>query len=222
MNLQQIIELLRSYDHALFFKINNTWASPLFDLYFPNITDLHRNPIALVIFGLAIIVWIFRQKERALKGLLVLIIAIAASDLISYRLIKPYFHRDRPAAAGLPVELRSEHHSGSSFPSNHASNIFAAATVITLLYPPYFLISFLIAFSVAYSRVYVGVHFPSDVIAGAILGYLIGKIVWSSLGHWVDQVDYSDFGNKSRFYITRSRDGESDANPRKIKRKVRK
>lgn len=206
MNLQQIIELLRSYDHALFAKINSQWVSSYGDMYFPNITDLHRNSIALLMIPLAIVLWIFRQRTRALKGLLALIIAVAAADLISYRIIKANVPRDRPAVAGLPVELKSEHHSGNSFPSNHAANIFAAATIVTFLWPPYFLIAFLLAVSVAYSRVYVGVHFPSDVLAGAVIGYLIAKFVWSMMAHWIDRIDYTGGDSKSRFYITRSRD----------------
>ncbi len=218
MNLQQIIELLRSFDHALFTKINSLWANPFFDMYFPNITDLHRNPIAIVLLPSIIGLWIFRQRGRALKGLLALIIAVGASDLVSYRIIKAYVPRDRPAAAGLPVELRTENHSGNSFPSNHAANVFAAATIITLLHPPFFLIAFFLALSVAYSRVYVGVHFPSDVLAGAVIGYLIAKFVWSFIGHKVDQMDYEDSGNKSRFYITRARD-EQRANRRAKRRR---
>ena len=172
MDLQQLIALLRTFDHDLFYKINTLWSNPLFDMYFPNITDLHRSPVGLALMAAAVLVWIFRQRARAAKGLLILVIAVGATDMISYRIIKPIFNRDRPAAAGLPVQLRSNYHTGSSFPSNHAANIFAAATIITFLYPPYFLISFFIALSIAYSRVYVGVHFPLDVLAGAIFGYL--------------------------------------------------
>ncbi len=222
MDTQQIIgpiiDRLRSYDHALFTKINSLWANPFFDMYFPNITDLHRHPIAIVLLPSIIGLWIFRQRGRALKGLLALIIAVAAADLVSYRIIKAYVPRDRPAVAGLPVELRSAHHSGSSFPSNHAANVFAAATMVTLLHPPFFLIAFFLALSVAYSRVYVGVHFPSDVLAGAIIGYLFAKFVWSFMDHKINQMDYEESGNKSRFSITRARDEASRAN-RRAKRK---
>ncbi len=222
MDLQQIIALIvdhfRTYDHALFGMINSLWANPFFDLYFPNITDLHRNPIAIILLPSIIGLWIFRQRGRALKGLLALIIAIAAADLVSYRIIKTLVPRDRPAVAGLQVELRSAHHSGNSFPSNHAANIFAAATMITFLHPPFFLIAFFFALSVAYSRVYVGVHFPSDVMAGAIIGYLSARFVWSLMGHKIDQMNYEDSSNRSRFYITRARD-EARANKRKKRKR---
>lgn len=214
MNLQQIIELLRSYDHALFKNINSLWANPFFDMFFPYITDLHRSPIAIVLLPSLIGLWIFRQRSRALKGLLALIIAVAAADLVSYRIIKALVPRDRPAVAGLQVELRSAHHSGNSFPSNHAANVFAAATMITFLHPPFFLIAFFIAISVAYSRVYVGVHFPSDVLAGAVIGYLLARFVWSLIGHKINQTNYEDSSGGSRFYTTRIRDGQSHTSRR--------
>lgn len=210
MNFQEVIKQFIDWDHQLFTNINSTWASPLFDMYFPNITDLHKNHLALLFLVLGLAVWIFRQRTRALKGILVLTIAVAASDLVSYRVVKPLVHRTRPPATqGVQVQLRTDKFSGNSFPSNHAANIFAIATIVTLLYPPYFLISFLIAISIAYSRVYVGVHFPSDVVGGAIIGYLVAKIVWSFLGYWVDRMNYEeDNSTRSRFYFTRHRDGK--------------
>ena len=37
--------------------------------------------------------------------------------------------------------------------------------------------SFAWAFLIAYTQVYVGVHYPIDVIAGGLLGMLIGRLV---------------------------------------------
>ena len=66
---------------------------------------------------------------------------------------------------------------GRSFPSSHASNIVAAAMVVFLFYRRWGWLSFFIAAIVIYSRVYTGVHWPSDVAAGAVLGYFSALVI---------------------------------------------
>lgn len=64
-----------------------------------------------------------------------------------------------------------------TFPSNHAANFFSLASVLTFFYRKQRWIPWLIAVLVAYSRVYVGRHYPLDVLAGAILGFVIGRVL---------------------------------------------
>jgi undecaprenyl-diphosphatase len=61
-----------------------------------------------------------------------------------------------------------------SFPSGHAMNAFALATVLGLAFPWAASLLALVAASVAVSRVVLGFHFLSDVVAGSLLGALIG------------------------------------------------
>lgn len=63
-----------------------------------------------------------------------------------------------------------------SFPSGHTSTAFTLATVLGERYrmKGFF---YTIATLVGYSRVALGKHYPSDVLAGAIIGYLAGKQV---------------------------------------------
>jgi undecaprenyl-diphosphatase len=65
-----------------------------------------------------------------------------------------------------------------SFPSGHALNSFAIGSVVALSFP--FLVAPVaaVAASVAASRVVLGLHWLSDVLAGALVGLLIGTGVW--------------------------------------------
>lgn len=179
------MESLISFDHWLFGIINHDWSNGLFDWLMPRITDLHKSPYFLGALLPLIAFWVWKQRTYALKCLLVLIMAVGLSDLTSYRVIKATVQRDRPVEAGLSVDLRTHHHSGTSFPSNHAANIFAAAQTMSLALPQGWPIYYLIAFAVAYSRVYVGVHFPMDVTCGGLLGVAFATLIWVILRKWI-------------------------------------
>jgi hypothetical protein len=76
--------------------------------------------------------------------------------------LKPIVRRTRPDASD-----------NYSFPSAHAANIFALATVAGHYYGKKVGIPlYIVACLVAASRVERGSHFPSDVIFGAMLGYI--------------------------------------------------
>ena len=89
--------------------------------------------------------------------------------------VKTLFRRHRPAwEQERPRRLRRPR--TSSFPSGHASSAFTAAGVLSQgdpLWPLYYAI----AAVVASSRVYVKIHHPSDVVAGALLGVALARLV---------------------------------------------
>jgi undecaprenyl-diphosphatase len=68
-----------------------------------------------------------------------------------------------------------------SFPSGHALNAFAIGSVVALAFPLAALPVLAVASSVAASRVVLGLHWLSDVLAGALMGLLIGTCVWLAL-----------------------------------------
>jgi membrane-associated phospholipid phosphatase len=89
-------------------------------------------------------------------------------------LVKLVVKRPRPQIPGYPPIGGAP--SSLSFPSAHATSSFAAATAMTRVDDTAALL-FILAFAIAFCRPYLGMHYPSDVIAGAILGTILG-LVW--------------------------------------------
>jgi undecaprenyl-diphosphatase len=64
-----------------------------------------------------------------------------------------------------------------SFPSGHSATSFACATVLAAYAPRWRVVFFVLAALIALSRVYNGMHYPTDVLAGSVLGVLVGLLV---------------------------------------------
>ena len=90
--------------------------------------------------------------------------------------------RDRPFEHGSHEPLIKMVWKEPSFPSAHAAIAFATVAVRFVdspeLFGPWL---FIAAVLVAMSRVAVGVHYVSDVVFGAILGFVVGSASWYGL-----------------------------------------
>jgi membrane-associated phospholipid phosphatase len=64
-----------------------------------------------------------------------------------------------------------------SFPSAHATASFAAATAYSRAIPAGSPLLYGTATLLALSRPYLGVHYPSDVLAGAAIGTVTGRLL---------------------------------------------
>jgi membrane-associated phospholipid phosphatase len=88
--------------------------------------------------------------------------------------IKLVVRRPRPVLEGLPPLGGAP--SSLSFPSAHAFSSFAVATAMCRV-DPATSAAFLVATALALGRPYLGMHYPSDVLAGALFGVVLGLIV---------------------------------------------
>lgn len=172
MSLSPWLERLREVDVAGFYFINGTLRNEFFDSVMPFITDKWNFAAPLGI--LLVLVFLFRpRRDRILAVSAVAVVLLA--DVSTY-FLKDLFHRVRPCHALPQVHLlKAAVCTGSfSFPSNHASNMFAIAVFFSYNYRRLVIPSFITATLIGYSRIYLGAHYPADVMAGVIWGALVG------------------------------------------------
>ena len=115
-----------------------------------------------------------RGRRAAVSGLA----GVAATSAIGNLVIKPLGRRRRPdrAEAGIAPTREVPMPGSRSFPSGHAATAVAFASGVARELPWARVPLDVLAALVGYSRVHTGVHYPGDVLAGALLGAVIGEV----------------------------------------------
>lgn len=166
-------EVILSVDLALLKFFNNTIATPALDYFFTFVCnfDIWRWPVVLIA-----IVLLWRGGPRGRWMVVLAVLATLIIDPTIYRIIKPLVGRIRPCHDPSLIWVRVVDGCGGrfSFPSSHAANMFGLGVVIGGFYKTARYYLYPMAALVAIGRVYQGVHYPSDVIAGAVYGAIIG------------------------------------------------
>jgi undecaprenyl-diphosphatase len=119
-----------------------------------------------------IILWFFGSatwKEWAV----VLFVAISLLAVL-VMVIKLFVRRRRPEGEWGGIYRNTDPH---SFPSGHAARAFLIAVIGSVLGPEWLgILLWIWAPLVALARVAMGVHYLSDVLAGSLLGILVGVV----------------------------------------------
>ena len=168
-----MIDLLYSIDLSLFYFFNVTISNPLFDKFFPFITNVKHWYIAYIILWSILLI---KGGKRGKIASFMIIFLIIASDQLSSSFLKNLFERIRPCNVLEDINILVHCSKSFSFPSSHAVNNFAVAFFFYKLFPKLKWTLFIIAALVAISRPYVGVHYPFDILAGALIGMAVGYI----------------------------------------------
>lgn len=141
-------------------------------------------------YAVVIILYFVLERWWGFATLAATLITFGLADWLSVNAFKNVFERLRPCHQEGVMEfirLVPEGCGGQfGFVSSHAANTFALAYFFTLYFKRYWKFSEAIfaAWCVlsAYSRVYLGVHYLGDILGGAILGSVIGWLVFSAYG----------------------------------------
>lgn len=155
------MELLLRFDTYLFSLINHFPHSEFLDSIAQILSGIGNWGVIWVFLGIFLF---FREERKDHRFILQLIFVVILSFIASELVLKPLVGRLRPTGDFF------------SFPSGHATMAFAAATLLVAKEPAWPTFLYMLASLVALSRVYLGVHYPLDVIAGSMLGFIIGRV----------------------------------------------
>jgi undecaprenyl-diphosphatase len=168
--MQQVIRKIIEWDNHLTNKIRIKPSSKLI-WRFSTITA--HSGDSWYCLSVLLIIWLFAKDEwrsiAASMGLSTFILAIIVL------IIKFSIRRKRPVGEWGEIYRSTDPH---SFPSGHATRVFFLTSMAWSIAPIWFAILLSIwAPLVALSRIQTGLHYLSDVLAGVLLGWVLGKLV---------------------------------------------
>lgn len=113
--------------------------------------------------------------------LLKILIVGFVTERVIYFVLKNSLKRPRPEQAIASFTSAVRPADQFSFPSGHTSAAFFMVSVGAVFVPALLEVLWVWAVCVGASRVIIGVHFPTDIIAGATLGYSVGALTMTLL-----------------------------------------
>ena len=101
------------------------------------------------------------------------------SSTMAYKLLKAVLIRERPFITHTGIQCSARVLDRYSFPSGHTLHAVCFCTLFTYVNPVLGLAVLPFTLAVALSRVALGLHYPSDVLAGATIGFSLAAIAIS-------------------------------------------
>ena len=179
--MNELIDKLLPLENDLFLALNGGTS-----VFWENAMWTYTGLVTWIPMVLFILYVAFRHQQLK-EGLLVLgsiLLILILANVITELFFKPYFQRSRPSHHSDYkdiVKILNDFRGGDyGFISGHATNSFGLAFFFSRLFRNKFVTFSMMFWALlnSYSRVYLGVHFISDIVAGFIVGTLIGILVY--------------------------------------------
>ena len=166
----KIMDAVTQFDMNILHAIHDNLSCGFMDFVMPKVTLLAEYGVFWIL--VAVVMLIVRKYRRCGVALCA---TMLSSLLVGNVLLKHIVARARPCwlepdylhmLVSVPKDF--------SFPSGHSMISFTAAVVIFHYNKKLGIPALCIAALVAFSRLYLFVHFPTDVLAGSVIGALLG------------------------------------------------
>ncbi|GAC1412099.1 MAG: undecaprenyl-diphosphatase [Candidatus Doudnabacteria bacterium] len=177
-------QFISRLDYKIFNALNTFPNSKLADALFIFMAVY----LAYILVILIAIYW-FINKDRFVARKAVILAGVSGSVARYFfaSIIRALYHRDRPYIRYQNIhELVSKNDTAGSFPSGHATAMFAIASLIYFYNRKLGTALYIMAVLTGISRVVVGVHYPSDIVAGALIGIGTGYLVYKVLDRRIE------------------------------------
>ena len=160
---------MQALEFAILDGIQSGCRCAFLDAVLPVITALSNHGEIWIL--LAAVLLLIPKTRRAGA---VLALALVLDLVLCNGILKPLIARARPCDLNPAVRLLIPRPGDDSFPSGHAAASFTAVGALRAAGSRLWIPAFALALVIAFSRLYLYVHWPSDVLAGALLGILLG------------------------------------------------
>lgn len=165
-----MLEFIQSTDWSILHWIQENLRCGALDALLPKLTLLGEAGAIWIAVAIALLL---TKKYR--KYGVCLSLALVAGLLLCNVGMKNIVARPRPCWQEA-IDLLVKNPRDYSFPSGHTWSAVAGAWVATAANRRFGYAAIPLAAALAFSRLYLFVHFPSDVLAGALMGALLGLL----------------------------------------------
>ena len=114
------------------------------------------------------------------------LLAMLAGFIVGNLWLKELVMRPRPFVTHSDLTALLAPGDRWSFPSGHALSSFAAATALWCFHKKTGVLALVLAALIAFSRLYASVHYPTDVLAGMLIGIVLGHAAAFLTDHIID------------------------------------
>lgn len=116
-------------------------------------------------------------RLRRVRMVVEALIAAGFTRFVLAEIIRKLMFRARPFVQLNLHPLVNQSPLEASFPSGHTTFFFALSTIVYFYNKKLGIWFYVASILIVLSRVFVGIHWPSDILAGAVLGILVGFVL---------------------------------------------